>query len=259
MNASVNEGDDPGPTYPVPNQDLRFRVTGHEPSESAFIEQGRHSLTDLERGLRVVDKQFGDFSRLLDFGCGCGRVTRHLAALVREHPTLEVHGCDIDSDAIAWAQENLPFATFLHNDGLPPLPYPDAHFDIVTNHSVFTHLPEDYQDAWLAELRRVVEPGGILLLTVAGIFAFEGLVASYRDWPADPSEIQSTYRNKGILYVSDDSWTGSTFPAFYHSTFHNPYYVLEHWATFFIVEAYLPRGALELQDLVVLRRPEDPI
>lgn len=241
----------------VPNQDLRFRVTGYEQTEEAFVHQGLLSLADLERGLRVVDRTFADFGRILDFGCGCGRVTRHLADVAAANPGLEVHGCDIDADAVAWVRENLSFGTFVHNDGMPPLPYPDAHFDLVTNHSVFSHLPEHYQDAWLAELRRVVAPGGILLLTVLGIHAFEELLASWRAWPADTTEIEHTYRTKGILYVTDDSWTGSTFPDFYHTTFHNPYYVQTHWGALFTFEAYLPRGALDYQDLIVLRRPAD--
>jgi SAM-dependent methyltransferase len=241
--------------FAVPNKDLRFRVTGFTQSEEVFLDQGRQSLADLERGLRVVDRTLADFTRVLDFGCGCGRVTRHLAQTVRANPGLELHGCDIDGEAVAWVRENLTFGTFIHNDGMPPLSYPDGYFDLVVNHSVFTHLPEDYQDAWLSELRRVVRPGGTLLLTVAGLFAFEGLVASYVKWPADPSRIQRVYREEGILYVTDDSWVDSTFPDFYHTTFHNPHYVLDHWGKLFTIEAFLPRGALGFQDLVVLRRP----
>jgi hypothetical protein len=71
----------------------------------------------------------------------------------------------------------------------------------------------------------------------------------------DPSEIKRIYREDGILYVTDDSWVGSTFPDFYHTIFHNPYYVFDHWGELFTIEAYIPRGALAFQDLLVLRRP----
>ena len=54
------------------------------------------------------------------------------------------------------------------SDGLPPLPFDDARFDLVLGYSVFTHLNVQYQDAWLGELRRLVRPGGILLLSISG-------------------------------------------------------------------------------------------
>ena len=51
-----------------------------------------------------------------------------------------------------------------------------------------------------------------------------------------------------------DSWFGSAFPDFYHSTFHRPDYVIERWGWFFDVHGYLPRHALGHQDVVILER-----
>ena len=53
--------------------------------------------------------------------------------------------------------------------------FPDAYFDLIFNHSVFTHLDENYQDAWLAELERVTKPGGVLVLSVSGQHPFSEL------------------------------------------------------------------------------------
>jgi SAM-dependent methyltransferase len=219
--------------------------------EDDFRHTGRDSVDDLERALRYPGRELAGFSRALDFGCGCGRVVRHLSKIAE---IVELHGCDTDAAAIAWADEHLPFARFVHNDALPPLPYGDGTFDLVTNHSVFTHLPEDYQDAWLEELRRVTVPGGWVLLTVAGFHAFDGLVQAWREFPADPSELEATMASRGFLHITDDSWTGSSFPDWYHSTFHSPEYVFRHWAQFFTVVGYFPRGALSFQDAVLLRR-----
>jgi SAM-dependent methyltransferase len=237
--------------FAVPDQDLRWRVTGADYSEDDFRRSGRDSLDDLQRALRYPDLELSGFSRALDFGCGCGRVVRHLSKVSE---VVELHGCDTDGAAIAWAQQHLPFARFVHNDALPPLPYADGTFDLVMNHSVFTHLPEDYQDAWLAELRRVAAPGGWVLLTVAGLHAFDGLVQAWREWPADPSGLVATMESRGFLHITDDSWTVSSFPDWYHSSFHSPSYVLRHWAEFFTVVGYFPRGALSFQDAVLLRR-----
>lgn len=236
---------------PVPPEELRWRVTGARESELRFRQQGRDSLEDLTRALCYTSRTIDSFANILDFGCGCGRVLRHLGHIADR---VSLHGCDIDSEAIDWAARNIPFGAFISNDGLPPLPYADGAFDLVVNHSVFTHLPEDYQDAWLAELRRIVCPGGFLILSVAGPHAFAGLVQSWFDWPADPAPIQQTMRDEGFLYIADDAWQETCFPDFYHSAFHSPNYIVEHWGTYLRVLAYLPRAALDYGDIVVLRR-----
>jgi SAM-dependent methyltransferase len=52
------------------------------------------------------------------------------------------------------------------NDPLPPTDLTADWFDLAFSYSVFTHMREDVHLAWLAELRRVVKPGGLLVLTV---------------------------------------------------------------------------------------------
>jgi SAM-dependent methyltransferase len=167
---------------------------------------------------------------------------------------IELYGTDIDADAIAWAQSHIPWAKCSVNNGLPPLEFPDGSFDLIFNHSVFTHLDENYQNAWLAELWRVAKPGGLIVLTVAGDHPFEGLLQSHRDFGADPSAIQEKFRKKGIVFIEDDSWVGGPFPDFYHSAFHAPWYVFEHWSRYFEIVAYKTRGSLNFQDQVLLRR-----
>ena len=82
-------------------------------------------------------------------------------------------GTDIDARAIEWASENLPFARFDVNEGVPPTRYRVGEFDLVVNHSVFTHLDEHYQDLWLAELQRITAPDGLLVLSIHGEHAFK--------------------------------------------------------------------------------------
>jgi ubiquinone/menaquinone biosynthesis C-methylase UbiE len=47
----------------------------------------------------------------------------------------------------------------------------DEFFDLVIPYSVFTHLTREVQKAWLAEMRRVIAPGGLLIASVHGQFA----------------------------------------------------------------------------------------
>src|SRR5438046_2874585 len=62
----------------------------------------------------------------------------------------------------------------------PPLAFANATFDLAYALSVFTHLPEAMQHDWMDELRRVVRPGGYLLLTTHGERYLERLDAGER-------------------------------------------------------------------------------
>ena len=237
-------------SLPWPGDELAFRVAGGTDREH-FYRSGRQSVEDFERMLALVGTSLADYRTILDFGCGCGRIMLWLRDLVGGH---ELHGVDIDERAIAWATEHLPWATFKVNQPLPPLDYPDGFFDLVVNHSVFTHIDEEYQDKWLAELRRVTKPGGHLLLSVHGETAFRAFEDGLRAADRDPYPAREQLARAGIVHVRDDNFVGGPFPDFYHSTFHSPWYVHEHWSQFFTVAAYAVRRALGFQDLVLLQR-----
>ena len=88
-------------------------------------------------------------ARVLDFGCGAGRVLRHLIEDVGDDG--ELHGVDIDRPSIDWLQANASPPLHAATCGeLPSLPYPDEHFDLVYAMSVFTHLTEHWA-GWLLQ------------------------------------------------------------------------------------------------------------
>jgi SAM-dependent methyltransferase len=101
---------------------------------------------------------------ILEFGCGSARVIRHF----RHIDGLRLAGTDANAQAIEWDKKNLPGIEFSHNALQPPLAYADATFDLVYALSVFTHIPLQWQRAWLDELSRVLRPDGYLLCTVHG-------------------------------------------------------------------------------------------
>lgn len=241
---------------PVPPADLVQRVVPPFPAErvdealAAFDSGAERSVHCLEHGLAAIGRDLREFERLLDFGCGPGRIMRWLWPLADD---VELHGADIDADAIEWASAHIPYARFVVTPHEGPLPYPDGNFDLVVNHSVFTHIDERLQDVWLAELRRVTRPGGILLLSVHSNPQFVAMLEGYAGMDEDPEPLRKRLEIDGILYIAEDHYIGSTHPPFYHSTFHAPWYVFEHWHDFFEVRAYIPVGA-DTQDLVVLER-----
>jgi SAM-dependent methyltransferase len=137
--------------------------------------EGVHAMTrgveHLAGGMRHADLALTAAGPLpaggrgLDFGCSSGRVVRALAAI---QPDLEWHACDPNEGAIAWARENLKRIDFFVSPQEPPLPRPDAYFDVVVAISIWSHYGPTAATAWLDEMHRVVRPGGILVLTAHG-------------------------------------------------------------------------------------------
>ncbi|GAA4734448.1 hypothetical protein GCM10025783_00040 [Amnibacterium soli] len=93
--------------------------------------------------------------RLLDAGCGSGELLR-LAA----DRGAAVAGCDPSPAMLAVAGRSAPEAD-LRTGGLEALPWPDGAFDVVTAVNAL-HLAD--QGPALAEVRRVLAPGGLLAL-----------------------------------------------------------------------------------------------
>lgn len=243
------------PALPWPGDELVYRVTGTV-DRDRFYASGRQSAEEIERLLGLVDRPMQSFAQILDFGCGCARI---LLWLEKVASVSSLHGVDIDARAIRWIQENLPYVTARVNQPEPPLDYPDAFFDLVYNHSVFTHISEAHQDHWLQELRRVTKPGGILVLSVHGEHAFGHFQEASRAGGGDPQSVRERFRRDGHVFLQEDPWVGSAFPDWYHTSFHAPWYVFDHWSRYFKVVAYAPQASLGYQDFVLLERPADDI
>ena len=129
-----------------------------------FLLSGSAAVDFLDKEALGRDrKSFRDFSSILDFGCGCGRLIRSLRPLCDQWAS--IHGCDIDPAAIAWCKENIPDASFSTVGETPPLHFQDKSIDLTYACSVFTHFDADNQFRWLAELQRIMKPGGYLLVT----------------------------------------------------------------------------------------------
>lgn len=116
----------------------------------------------------VLDAVGPDWSwqgkRMLDFGCGAGRLLRHLLDEARE---AEIYGTDLDPRPVDWASEHLcPPIAGVHTNGFdPPLDYAAGRFDLVSAFSVFTHLSANWAE-WLLEIRRILEPDGLLIASL---------------------------------------------------------------------------------------------
>jgi SAM-dependent methyltransferase len=102
---------------------------------------------------------------VLDFGVGWGRLIRLFA---HDIPTEHLVGVDVDPEILAvCADTGVPGQLSLTVPGAP-LPFPDGHFGLAYAYSVFSHLSADAAVGALAELARVLKPGGQLTFTTQG-------------------------------------------------------------------------------------------
>ena len=147
---------------PVPSERLRFLISGvHDYAVPDFLAMGRLCHDRIEASLRAQGVELDRLGAILDFGCGCGRTLRNFAGL----KNVRLEGTDLNPELIGWCRPNLGFARFGLNQLEPPTRYGDGAFDLVYAFSVFTHLPEPLQHSWMAELRRILKPGGYLVIS----------------------------------------------------------------------------------------------
>ncbi len=99
--------------------------------------------------------------RVLDIGCGTGVL---LGALARMHPSLRLVGLDASPQMLAVARGRLGSAATLRLGAADDLPHADRSFDVVVSTSVLHSVPGPVAPI-VAEWRRVISPGGALVLT----------------------------------------------------------------------------------------------
>ncbi|MBI1364482.1 MAG: methyltransferase domain-containing protein [Alphaproteobacteria bacterium] len=97
------------------------------------------------------------YPRVADWGCGLARVIRHLPE------NYQRTGFDYNARAIAWCRAHIKGARFETNGAAPPLPAEPGAFDALYALSVFTHLSASGHAAWIAEIERVLRPGGLFI------------------------------------------------------------------------------------------------
>jgi len=227
---------------PLPPEHLQIRQVAGVWGR-LFYREGHVILNQIRSAFDDAARPLSSATAILDFGCGCGRV---LGAFADFPHSGDVWGCDIDAEAIAWSTANLGhLGRFYANPSLPPTCFANGQFDAIYSVSVFTHLPEELQFAWLTELRRILRPGGVLVASIHG-----GDYSSKAD-----AGVRAEVATRGFAYRTGPITAG--LPDFYMVAFHSEAYIRTKWTRFFELVRLRERLIHSAHDAVVMRRTPD--
>jgi SAM-dependent methyltransferase len=151
----------------------------------------RRLIAPVVRAARARKAPAGQPLRLLDVACGTGHLLRMLGAALGLGAKL--FGVDLSPHYIARAREVLPrdLDVSLICDNAERLPFLDATFDVVTSVYLLHEVPADVRARVLAEMARVVRPGG--LVVVADSIQLADAADLEREILAFPSRFHEPY------------------------------------------------------------------
>jgi 2-polyprenyl-3-methyl-5-hydroxy-6-metoxy-1,4-benzoquinol methylase len=230
---------------PVPPDVNIHRVSGPGSNQYSYINGGK---SDFERFKLEILKRLNRQSliglRVLDWGVGCGRLSRHFI-----EQNAFVTGADIDNDNLEWCRGNLKPASFVHVPLNPPTALIANSYDVIISSSVLSHLTEEVMSNWLAEMSRVLKPEGVALLSFNG----DGTSYLYGSWfPPAITNLNTTgffdeWRTEDLDGVIADK-------EYYRLTLMSSSKAREMFEKSFLLEDVVKGVTSGHQDLAVLRR-----
>jgi ubiquinone/menaquinone biosynthesis C-methylase UbiE len=161
---------------------LRRQQSEEEFDQTGRVEIERLVLADLDLLTRGRDPRS---LRLLEIGCGAGRMTKHFAGIFGT-----VVGVDVSGEMVRQASERLsgvPNVSVHETNGIDFSLFPDGAFDLIFSAYVYQHVPSaevirsNLVDAW-----RVLAPGGIFKFQTSGVTSAEFEPVEKNTWSGAP-------------------------------------------------------------------------
>ena len=181
----------------LPDPDIQSRFTALSGDET--FRQAADSVAVFREAARQHGLDFNTADlRLLDFGCGWGRITQ---VLLRDAEASNITGVDIQQEAIDICIETGLDCDFALVEAWPPTALPDGAYDMIVAYSVFSHLSEENHIAWVEELAAKLKPGGIFTATTRPR-SFITMVAELRD----REDLPVHARGAAASFLDTDAW-----------------------------------------------------
>ena len=234
------------PDVELPIPPARARPGYSPDDDQLYLQWGKD---DHDFILSLIEKHGGlrQGMSILDWGCSSGRVLRHFYS---EYKSLgwQLHGTDIQAYLVEWIRQNFPQEiAVICASTVPHLPYKDESLDVIYGISVFTHTKYLW-DAWLAEFKRVLKPGGLCIQTVqceeAWRFYHEN---RHLDW------VRNGHPD---IMLREPEMTASYFlygDAFISQTFFKGDVIKRYWGRIMEIVDFLPPQKRQYQNWIVLR------
>ncbi|MGP3923360.1 class I SAM-dependent methyltransferase [Streptomyces sp. 8N616] len=195
---------------------MTIRPDAHDFWEGAGSEKTFTHRLDPE----LLEKYVPPSARILDYGCGYGRLTAQLAALGYG----DVCGVDPSRAMIARGLREHPGLALIHQPALP-LPYEDGSFDAALLFAVLNCVPDDTaQRAIAGELARLVRPGGVVYLSDVPLQSDARNVRRYEEG----ARVHHTY---GIFTTPDGGLFRHHRPRHLHALLHGHGFTVEEERT----------------------------
>jgi len=200
---------------------------------------------------------------ILDFGCGWGRIIRFFLKDVKPSRLL---GVDPVEEMVALCKQQNRWCGFERIPFVPPSQLKGSTFDLIYSFSVFSHLSEEMHKKVLAELTRLLKPGGLLVVTTRGREFIEACAAmrkradlsSLHPGPkssaaAFPETEEALFRYDRGDYcftqlVHEGEWS------YWGEAAISKNYVLKHWEHGLTFVDYIDDRNLCSQDVVVMKK-----
>lgn len=172
----------------MPEEDVQLGFTGNK---GDLVMSDGFAAYRLFRSL--YEHHVGPIARcgnILDFGCGWGRIIRFFLKDIEPSRLL---GVDPLEEMVALCKQQNRWCGFERIPDVPPSQLKEDTFELIYSFSVFSHLSEEMHNKVLAELSRLLKPGGLLVVTTWGRESIEAAAAMRKR--ADPSSLQAGPRS----------------------------------------------------------------
>jgi ubiquinone/menaquinone biosynthesis C-methylase UbiE len=165
-------------------------AASYENYRDGNVPRGYHDLVD-ELEVAFVER-FGRGRDVLEVGCGTGLLLRRISSFARS-----AHGIDLSEKMTEKARARGLTVTV---GSATSLPFSDATFDVACSFKVLAHVQE--VDTALAEMARVVRPGGHVLAELYNPWSLRGL----SKWLAPLGAIRRDTRENTVYTRYDAPW-----------------------------------------------------